>query len=100
METKPFSKSWFSPIVYYSTVVWTIFCFVGTWFVILKYGLLIEGLFAVVMTFFFAAAAWAIPLMGLVLLSLYVDPQEEPPPYVPFEDLIRRGMRKSLTRQG
>jgi len=95
MGTRPFSKSWFSPIVHYSTLAWTIFCFMGTWFIILKYGILLEGLAATVLTFFFAAAIWVIPLMGLILLSLYVDSSEESPHQVTFKELIKRGMRRS-----
>jgi len=60
-------------MIYYSTLVWTIFCFTGTWFVILKYGILRDGAIAVILTFFFAAAIWAVPLIGLILLSLYVE---------------------------
>lgn len=95
METRPFSKSWFSTIVYYSTLAWTIFCIIGTWFIILKYGILLKGLIATVVTFFFAAAIWMIPFLGLILLSLYVAPPEESPSFVTFKELIKRGMRRS-----
>lgn len=94
METRAFSKNWFSPIVSYSILSWTIICFIGTWFVILKHGILLEGLIAVMTTFFFAATLWVIPLMGLILLSLYVTPKESPPS-VMFKELIRKGTRRS-----
>ncbi len=94
MVTRPFSRSWFSPVVHYSTLAWTIFCILGAWFVILKYGILLKGLIAIVLTFLFAAGFWAIPFIGLILLSLYVDPPEESPPVVSLKELIRRGMKK------
>jgi hypothetical protein len=74
METKGFSKSWFSSIISYSIFSWTIICFIGTWFVILKHGILLDGLIAVMTTFFFAATVWVIPFTGLILLSLYLTP--------------------------
>lgn len=97
MKTRPFSRSWFSPIVHYSTLVWTIFCILGTWFVILKYGILLKGLIAIVLTFLFAAGFWIIPFTGLILLSFIVDPPEESHPYVAFRELIKRGLRKGST---
>ncbi len=95
METRVFSKRWFSPIISYSILSWTIICFIGTWFIILKYGILLEGLIAVMTTFFFAATLWVIPLTGLILLSLYVTPSRESPPSVMFKELIRRGTKRS-----
>jgi len=95
METKVYSKRWFSPVISYSILSWTIICFIGTWFVILKYGILLQGLIAIMTTFFFAATLWIIPLTGLILLSLYVTPSTESPPSVMFKELIRRGMKKS-----
>jgi hypothetical protein len=92
METRVFSKSWFSPIISYSILFWTILCFIGTWFVILKYGILLEGLIAIMTTFFFATTIWVIPLTGLILLSLYVTHSGESPPSVTFKELIRKGM--------
>lgn len=92
METRAFSKSWFSPIVHYSILVWTIMCFIGTWFVILNYGILREGFIATVLVLFFAATCWVIPLAGLIFLSLYVTPAEDHPPYVMFKELIRKGI--------
>ena len=94
METRIFSKSWFSSIISYSILGWTIICIIGTWFIILNYGILLKGLIAVVTTFFFGAAVWVIPLMGLILLSLYITPPEESRPSVMFKDLIRKGMRR------
>ncbi len=78
MEARAFSRSWFSPIISYSILSWTIICFVGTWFIILKYGILLRGLIAIMTTFFFAATVWVIPLTGLILLSLYVTPSKKP----------------------
>ena len=95
METRVFSKRWFSPIISYSILSWTIICFIGTWFVILRYGILLKGLIALVTTFFFAATVWIIPLAALVLLSLYVSPSGESPPPVMFKELIRKGIKKS-----
>ena len=95
MEKKSFNRNWFSSVILYSMIVWTIICFIGTWVIILKYGILLQGLIAIVTTFFFAATIWVVPLMGLILLSFYVDPPEEPPPYVTYKELIKRGMRKS-----
>jgi hypothetical protein len=92
MGTGALSRSRFSNLVYYSMLVWTILCFVGTWVIILKYGILLKGLAALAMTFFFAAALWMIPLSGLILLSLYITPRDESPPAVMFKELIRKGM--------
>ncbi len=94
METRVFSRSWFSLIISYSILAWTILCIIGTWFVILKYGILMEGLIAIVTTFFFAATFWVIPLTGLIFLSLWVTPADESPRHVMFKELIRRGMRR------
>ncbi len=78
METRVLRSSWLSPVISYSIFFWTILCFVGTWFVILRYGILLDGLVAVVITFFFAATFWVIPLTGLILLSLFVTPSGKP----------------------
>jgi len=94
METKAFSKSWFSSIISYSMLAWTILCVIGTWFIILKYGILLKGLIAIVTTFFFTAIIWVIPLTGLILLSLYVTPPEESRPSVRFKELLRKGMMR------
>ena len=77
MEKRTFRKSWFSQVISYSILSWTIICFVGTWFVILNYGILLNGLIAIMTTFFFAAVIWVIPLIGLVLLSLWAVPSRE-----------------------
>jgi hypothetical protein len=95
MGNRVLSKSWLSAIIPYSMLVWTIICFIGTWFIIIKYDILFEGFIAMVMTFFFAATIWLIPLGGLILLSLYVSPEEELLPFVTFKDLIRKGIKKS-----
>ncbi len=86
METRVFSRHWFSPIISYSILSWTIICFIGTWFVILKYGILLQGLIAIMTTFFFAATLWIIPLTGLILLSLYVTPSKKPPPSIMLKE--------------
>jgi len=96
MEPRRFNKVWLSTLVHYSTLAWTIFGIIGTWFIILKYGILLKGLFAVILTFLFAAFIWVIPFTGLILMSLFVAPSEEAPPSVTFRDLIKRGMKRSL----
>jgi hypothetical protein len=95
METRVFRKGWFSATISYLILSWTVLCFLGTWFVILRYGILLEGLIAVVITFFFAATVWVIPLTGLILLSLFVTPSEETRPFVMFKELIQKGMEGS-----
>ncbi len=95
METRAFGKSSFSSVIHYSILIWTVICFMGTWLIILKYGVLWRGLIAVAVTFFFAAAIWAIPFAGLIFLSLYATPPEEPLQFVMFEDMIRKGMKQS-----
>jgi hypothetical protein len=83
-------------IIHYSMIGWTIICFLGTWFVILRYGIVLEGLIAIMVTLFFAAAIWMVPLIGLILLSLYVTPLEESSRRIAFRELIKKGLRKSL----
>ena len=95
MKMRTFSKGWFSTVVHYSMLAWTIFCIIGTWFVIIKYEILWMGLASVLITFFFAATIWVIPLTGLILLSLYLAPREESPSFVTFKELIERGLRRS-----
>jgi hypothetical protein len=56
---------------------------------------LLEGLIAIMTTFFFSATLWVIPLTGFILLSLYVTPSKESPPSVMFKELIRKGMTRS-----
>ncbi len=96
MGQRLLSRDWVSTAVHYATLAWTIFCIIGTWFIILKYGSLLKGLFAVLLTFFFATFIWVIPFTGLILLSLFVTPSEEASPSVMFKDLIKRGMKRSL----
>ena len=95
MEKRVFSRSWFSSVIDYSMLAWSIICFIGTWFVILKYRILLEGMFAVGMAFLFAFVLWAIVLGVLILLSLFITPSEGPTPSIMFKELIRRGMRQS-----
>jgi len=76
MEDRVFNRSWVSTIILYSILVWTMICFIGTWFVIIKYEILFEGFIALVMTFFFAAIIWIIPFAGLILFYLYTAPIE------------------------
>ena len=95
METRAFGKSRFSSLINYAILIWTVICFIGTWLIILKYGVLWRGLIGVVVTFFFAAAIWAIPVAGLILLSLYATPPQEPSRLVMFQDMIRKRMKQS-----
>lgn len=93
METTVLSRSRFSPIAYYSIPAWTLLCFLGTWYIILEYGILRNGFVGVVVTFLFATVIWAIPFSALVLFYLYLTPSENPPaPRILFKDLIRKGM--------
>ncbi len=96
MGTRLFSKEWFSTLVHYVTLAWTIFCIIGTWFFILTYGILQQGLLAVILFFLFAAGIWAIPLAGLICLSLWASPPDGTISSVPFKDLIKKGMRRGL----
>ncbi len=96
METRAFGKRSFSSVIDYSILIWTLICFIGTWVIILKYGVLWRGVIAMAVTFFFAAAIWAIPVAVLILLSLYATPPEEPLQSVMFKDMIRKGMKQSL----
>ncbi len=74
METRAFRKSWFWQVISYSVLTWTIICFIGTWFIILNYGILLDGLVAVMTTFLFAGVIWIVPVSGLLLVSLWLDP--------------------------
>ncbi len=74
METRIFKKSWFWQVISYSALSWTIICFIGTWFVILNYGILLKGLVAVMTTFLFAGVFWIVPVSGLLLVALWLDP--------------------------
>ena len=97
MEDGVFNRSRVSSIILYSILFWTTICFIGTWFVIIKYEIIFEGFIALVMTFFFAAIIWLIPFMVLILLFFYVTPTEERPPYVMFKDLVSKGVKRSST---
>ncbi len=96
MGTKLFTKAGVATLVHYVALAWTIFCIVGTWFVILRYGIILQGLFAVFLFSFFSAAIWTIPLSVLIIVSLFMAPSQDPPPSVPFKELIRKGMRRSF----
>lgn len=96
MENDRVRQSRLPSIVHYAMIGWTIICFLGTWFVILRYGIVLEGLIAILVTLFIAALIWMIPLIGLILLSIYISPSEESPPRVPFRELIKKGLGKSL----
>ncbi len=74
METRAFGKSRFWHVISYSVLFWTIICFIGTWFVILNYGIILEGLVALITTFIFAGVIWIVPVSGAVLISLLLDP--------------------------
>ncbi len=74
METRAFRKSWFWQVISYSVLSWTIICFIGTWFIILNYGILLDGLVAIMTTFLFAGVIWIVPVSGLLLVSLWLDP--------------------------
>ncbi len=74
MEATGIGRSRLSPLIVYSILVWTVLCIMGTWFIILGYGLLKGGLVATLVTFFFAAVIWVIPFAGLALLYLYAIP--------------------------
>jgi hypothetical protein len=93
MSTGAFSNHRVSTVVHFLMLLWTFACFIGTWFIIIQYKILFEGFIAMVMTFFFGAFIWMIPLGGLIILSLFVSPKEEEPQYVTFRDLIKKGMK-------
>lgn len=76
MEARAFRKSRFWQVISYSVLFWTIICFIGTWFVILNYGILPEGLIAVITTFIFAGVIWIVPVSGLILFSMLFDPTQ------------------------
>jgi len=96
MENDQVKQDRLPSMIHYAMIGWTIICFLGTWFIILRYGIFLEGLIAIVVTLFFAAAIWMVPLIGLIVLSLHVAPSEESPPCVEFKELIKKGLRKSL----
>jgi len=94
METRIFKKSWLSPVIFYTILAWTMVCFIGTWFVILQYGIFLEGFIATVMTLFFATMIWAIPFTGLLISDLCFTSGEKPSDSMMFKDLIRKRMRE------
>lgn len=96
MRTKLFSNSQLFTMIHLLMLFWTVTCFIGTWFIIIKYEILFKGFFAMVMTFLFGAFIWMIPLGGLTILSLYVTPTESPPSYVMFKELIKKGVRETV----
>ena len=80
MESRLLTKSFLSPIVFYTILAWTALCTIGTWFIILKYGILMDGFIATVTTLFFGTVIWAIPFSGLVLFYLSIKPMGKPSP--------------------
>jgi len=78
MESRPLTKNLLSPILFYTILAWTALCVMGTWFIILKYGILMKGFIAAVTTLFFGTVIWAIPFSGLVLFYLYIRPTGNP----------------------
>jgi len=79
MRTRGFTKDWLSVVIYYSMLVWTIVCFVGTWIVIFRYGILFKGLISIVATLFFGFLIWVIPFLGFLISDLFLAPPEKPP---------------------
>lgn len=96
MNTKLFSRSRLATLVHFLMLFWSLTCFIGTWFIIIKYKILFEGFVALATTFLFGAFVWVIPLGGLTILSLYVTPTDPPPSYVMFKELIKKGVRESV----
>ncbi len=95
MGEKGVDKGRYSSIILYSILAWTIICFLGTWFVILSYGIFLKGLIATAVTLFFGVAIWAVPLTAMLISDLCLAPPEKSPPSVMFKDLIRKGMREA-----
>lgn len=93
MGTKLSTNGWLSTVIHFLILFWSLTCFIGTWFIVIKYEILFEGFVALATTFLFGAFIWVIPLGGLIIVSLYVSPTEEAPHYVMFKDLIKKGMR-------
>ena len=77
MEGKFLSRRRFSSILLYLILAWSLFCFLGAWFVFFEHGVFKGGLIAMIVTFFFATVIWAIPFSGLVLFHLYLSPTEK-----------------------
>jgi hypothetical protein len=74
MVSRLLTRSLLSPILFYTILAWTTLCAMGTWFIILKYGILMKGFIATVTTLFFGTVIWAIPFSCLVLFYLYIMP--------------------------
>ncbi len=85
MEPRPLTRSLLSPVLFYTILVWTVFCTIGTWFIILHYGIILKGLIAVMTTLFFGIVIWAIPFSGLVLLYLAINPSAQQAPEISAE---------------
>jgi hypothetical protein len=77
MEGKLLSRRGFSSLLFYLNLAWSLFCFLGAWFVIIEHGIFRGGLIAMIVTFFFATIIWAIPFSGLVLIHLYLSSGEK-----------------------
>jgi hypothetical protein len=77
MEGRPFSKRWFSSILFHISLAWSLFCVLGVGFFILHHRVFKGGLIAMAATFLFAAGIWAIPFVGLIVFHLYLNPGEE-----------------------
>ncbi len=93
-EEKLFSRRWFSSILSYLVLIWSLVCLLAVPFIILQYEIFKGGLIAMIVTLFFAAVIWAVPFSALVILQLYLNPAENGVPRVMFRDLIRKGMRE------
>ena len=85
MEPRPLTRNFLSPVLFYTILVWTAFCTIGTWFIILNYGIIQNGLIAVITTLFFGIVIWAIPFSGLVLLYLSIIPSAQQTPGISAE---------------
>jgi hypothetical protein len=94
MGTRISLKNWLLPVISYSMLVWTIICFIGTWIVILRYGILFKGFISIVVTLFFGALIWVVPFVGFLISDLFLSPPGEPPA-VKFKDLIRKGLKET-----
>jgi hypothetical protein len=94
MGTRISLKNWFLPIISYSMLAWTIICFIGTWIVILRYGILFKGFISIVVTLFFGALIWVVPFVGFLISDLFLSPPGKPPA-VKFKDLIRKGLEET-----
>ncbi len=94
MEKRGPKRSLASPIIRCAILIWTILCFLGTIYFILRYGILLQGLVATVVTLLFATIIWIFPFLGLALVYFYFTPTDRAPA-VMFQDLLREGIRRS-----